>query len=446
MSLPLTAIFALILGIVSLFMANFLRISSRNMNYINRVDRVLRLAESGLNDALGRLAIEGSTTNINGIQYPGGDEGGVYENFAQIISNPITGGYYIVTSATTTHNGKSFSCKLHTYARISNVGDFFAALSNTLLIAPGVNASGGKVYAPNITFITEPGKQTQVLGAEYVDSCVARDKDTGVETPAPWDGTIVPGLINILTPVSGQPIKQNTQLQFPQLFDSDILEYKNKAGPHTTKKDFTGDIFPPGYKSPGCIPIGGDTYTGHTCDNNHHIYYHEEDMRIEGTIHGQILFVSGKDIYISSSLVSLNLDTPPPASPSFPGNGHESSSTAHAAILITRGNVYIDNTFHPGPLPPPTISTQVIQALIFAPNGALVTKNYGDDLIHDQLSLDFTGSMILQNLSTPPENLGTVFKYNRSYGYMESLRTHPPPYLPIVSEIYYSLEEITHSF
>jgi hypothetical protein len=54
------------------------------------------------------------------------------------------------------------------------------------------------------------------------------------------------------------------------------------------------------------------------------------------------------------------------------------------------------------------------------------------------------GSLIVgQMANDPPDNFGSVFQgtNGRTYGYMTSLKTSPPFYLPALAEIYYSYEE-----
>ena len=441
-TLPLMVILGVVLSIFALTMARSLRSSSRQMVYFNNINRSFRLAETGLNDIMGQLATNPDPTSLSGIPVTIDNEG-TYENDVEPVSNPFTGSFYIVTSATREVSGKIYATKLHTYARISNVSDFFAAVSDDLALSAGVNAGLGKVYSPKITFWTEPGKTTYVERAEYVNSCEAMVGGLPIEPP--WDGSIVPGLIDISTPTDKQPVQLTTPLQFPQISESDIAVYKTQAGPHTNKNVFTGHIFPPGYQTAGCVPDVQDTYPDHTCDNTHHIYYSTSDIRLEGIIHGQVLFVSEKDIYISSSLVSMSWSVAPPSLAEFPGDGFVSSSTAHQAILITRGNIVIDNTFYTGGPNPVSSSTQTIHAIMFCPNGSLITNSYGDDSIHDKLNLSFTGSMILGNLPLTPPSLPSVFGENRTYNYMDTLRSNPPPYLPIIAEVFHSFEEVAHT-
>ena len=81
-------------------------------------------------------------------------------------------GYYIVSSATQSVSGKKYACRLHTYAQISNVSDYFAAVNGPLMITHGVDAANGQVYGLSINFKTDGpiGTQTIVRKAEFVKS------------------------------------------------------------------------------------------------------------------------------------------------------------------------------------------------------------------------------------------------------------------------------------
>jgi hypothetical protein len=220
--------------------------------------------------------------------------------------------------------------------------------------------------------------------------------------------------------------------------DDDMARFKKWAGPHTVTGTFSGDIYPPGFDGADSFSSPTDKYKvpltpGHTTLNAHHIYYYDGDMKIEGTVHGQVLFVATGNIYISSSLVvSTDLGD-------MPGAGFASSSTAHQAVLITRGNVYIQSNLQ---IPPTGTITEYIQALILAPNGKFIPQNYTDLFSHPRLALDFEGALILSTMKNSPDPaLTSVFQAGRTYRYMDSLRTNPPPYLPYVVDIYYSLED-----
>jgi len=96
-----------------------------------------------------------------------------------------------------------------------------------------------------------------------------------------------------------------------------------------------------------------------------------------------------------------------------------------------------------------------IEALIMAPNASLIpipyqnTASYTGDSVHRNLTINFRGTMILNNISeVPPNNMATVFaavdylnRPLRVYAYDESFRDYPPPDLPAIAQTYYLLEE-----
>ena len=162
-------------------------------------------------------------------------------------------------------------------------------------------------------------------------------------------------------------------------------------------------------------------------------------MKIQGNIHGQILFVSEGDIQITGKLTNAG-------GPPFPGTGILASK-ADQAVLITQHDVVMENQNF-------TSEPFVVKAFVLAPNG----RFYGEPKPPPAgpggpyKSLDFEGAVIISEPGTNGNNFGAVFNCTlpgcRSYKYMQSLKDAPPPYLPSVAETYWYLEDpnIDYSF
>lgn len=467
--LPFIGAVGIALGILVLFLSQNFHTNSNQMVYFNNMNRTYRLAESGLAIALGQLSVNPSTGVLLGPVL----EGGYYENYVEAISTPILGGFYIVTTASVTENGKTYACALHTYAKVANIGEYFAALKNEFILSPGMDARGGKIYAPNLLFYTSSSPSTSSTRAESVDyvySAVARvDGLSDFEDSGGWptepvlpSGTIIPDEICLgthqdpLTPNYCQddsgfwvlPKQLNTPIQFPSLNSADFIRYKTLAGPHTPEgtapPDFTAwrYIYPPGYEGPpGMNP---DPYLGHNGapgSNVQHVFYSDTDIKIGSplpggtTIYGQVLFVTPGNIEIHGDLISVREHY-------LPGAGHISSSTAHQAVLVAGGDIIIKTN---GVGLSNAHSRRRIEAFFFCPNGSLVIEDTGDVAESLERNFQFKGAWILGQTAEPRNNIPTQFTGSRSYEYMTTLKTHPPPYLPALSEIYWSLEDIISS-
>ncbi|MFN0117442.1 MAG: hypothetical protein ACKVQC_03995 [Elusimicrobiota bacterium] len=454
-SVAFAGVFAIsiFLGIIAI--SEVLKRSSHQSYYLDEMNKTYRLVETGLSQAMGRIANNPNDFTWTGVAQSGFESGESFTNY--LTSGAFVGGtnYYIVTSATRTRNGKDYSTTLHTYAKVSNVADYFAAISGAdpLVITKGVDVSLGKIYAPNLIFnLTGSALVTKVLQAEFTQT---------VTPPKLWGGAIIPAQIDITEPSIGpeakMPIRLNQPMLFPQVLQADLDRYETLANAHTVKDLFGSNvpiavggpetkIFPPGYfRDTGggvCTPAAHSTPTDQylvqypglrTCDNEEHIYYSANSMRIDGEVNGQVLFVSERDIFITGNL-TINPGIGP-----YPGDPLPSSSTAHQAILITRGNVIISSTYYTG-----APVTQTIQALVMAPHGRLIASIYADLTAPANMKLIFSGSMIL---GSTPQSIPDV--YNdltggtppRTYSYMNSLKTSPPPFIPVTSEIIYSIEK-----
>jgi hypothetical protein len=425
--------------------------NSHQGTYINAMDRAYRLSETGLNDAIGKIFIAPNSLDTPSFLNPVAlNSSEVYMHTAVPGSALAQGGYYIVTSATKTVGGKNFNVRLHSHVKISNAAEYFWAVDNQLIVAQGVNASQGKVYARDLQFIAVGATPvTQVLSAEYSNNV----------TPLPNDAAYLSGGAVAIADAPHIPEKLDAPLVFPQVLDSDLTRYRELA--HMNPLDpndmsvghakcvFTGNIYPPGYEG-GKITSGffPDTYARHTSDNRDHVYYCPGDMSIEGRVIGQVVFVATGTIRITGSIISDSNNLLFPL-PTMPGATFASSSTAHQAVLITRKNVIITKDFYDTGVGGQQVQT--IEALIMAPQGMLSAEPYTNTATHLNLKLIFTGSMILGAIANnPPYNFATVFDSStavpkRIYKYMTSLKTNPPPYLPAVTDIFYSFEEVVSS-
>jgi hypothetical protein len=433
------AILAIAMSIFAMLIAQLVSTNSHQSSYLTAANLAYQVAESGMREATGRLIIsplDYAAMNGQSIDVPEGR----YQNDTVKLNSIVAGGYYIVTTASVPSRGGMVSCRLHTHVRLSNVGDYFAAVADRLDISDGANIAEGRIYAPKLNFVNTTAAITRVKSAQFVLDCTP---------PINWS----PGLkaeIVISEPVfptdvsdinkANQPVQLLTPIVFPQVTEGDLVRYKNIADGHTWKSTFTAAaIFPPGYQDVGgtCNSLAGDTYPVHTCDNNHHIYYSTGDMFLDGVVHGQVIFVSEGNIYINGNLTSA------PSADQLPGAGFPSSSTAHQAILVTRKNVIINNTYYQAGWT--TQQTQDVQALILAPHGEFRATPYTDASIHTRLSLRFEGSLILGHLPAfpDPRALASVFlgAAGRTYVYMQSLKDNPPPDMPAILDIYASLEE-----
>jgi hypothetical protein len=466
-TLPLAMLVAVVIAILALSMANTVRNSSKGQVVFDGMTDAYRVAEATTVAVMGQLAVNGNAFNSPNQNF-GPQTASVKDSNGRTVAtnlvqgqvlrrdfDNLTGGYYIMTSVTHTVGSHKYSCRLHTYARVSNVGDYFAAINDKLEIAsPPVDLTDAKIYGRYVTFNLGGTGATVLKSAEYRVSV----------TPAANDNS---AYINGTPPIqiadnNHRPKQLTYDLLFPQLLDSDLQRYQKKAHMETSKRhnvcDFRNwvDIYPPGYNGtvdslhpdpynlPPYLSVTPSTTTmGHNsgiASNADHVFYCPAqwgDMYIgrlnSTTVHGQVLFVAENDIHITGNLVVQDLTTNPNGVVGTTSLSNPGASTAHQAILLTRGNVYIDNTMVTLP------ATQRIQALIFTPQGTIAPATYASDAIHNQLSLEFTGSMIL---ASQPK-FSEVFKASRVYRYMESLGTNPAVDLPALSQIYYSLEEVT---
>jgi hypothetical protein len=139
-------IISLSVAIMALLISRMFNTSTHQTNYYVTMDRTYRLAESGMNAAVGQM-VNDPLTVFDGSWVAVPSEDGWYRNLVEKRNLPVPNISYIVTTATRVVNGAAYSSQLHTYVRMSNVSEYFAAVKASLSITNPVNISGGKVYA-----------------------------------------------------------------------------------------------------------------------------------------------------------------------------------------------------------------------------------------------------------------------------------------------------------
>lgn len=455
----------MIIGVARLFQR-----SSHELNYVEATERSFVLAETGLNTAISQLIYNSrlcSDTDVTFTAihaYPETGPGEEFKNtcFRRAIPQN-SDSFFIITSATVTANGKSFSQTLYSYVGIANVAEYFAAVNGDLQISFPTDISEGKVYAQGLlTFdwdSTNSPPNTFLDKAEFYGSLNPAFNNNGNTN---WNSTYTDPIKIADITNSNSPIQLANPLLFPQVTPNDQAWYLSLAtltGNHTVVSNFATaadplwtDIYPPGYDDFNCLGAGGcpaantsqnksgDKYLGHTKDNREHVYYYDGDIHIgkQGsttTIHGQVLFVATGKIVIDGNVRSVwnPLDT------YMPGAGVASSSTAHQAVFIPGPtfNVDISSSFYVGP----GVETEYLEGLFLVPSGTINVVPYPDPDIHSRLGLQFTGAMILGK----QPDFRSVFTApgGRTYSYMTSLKSNAPPYLPSLSIIYNEFPDIT---
>lgn len=464
---------ALAAAILILSASRSLLFNSHQVVYFNAMNRVYRLAETGSIKAIGRLTVDpefyiAHPDLVTNVTEPGE---GIYTVNISSRNDVVGSGYYFVTVATVTVGGHSYCTALHTHLRISNAADYFWAVKERLVLTSGIDAGGGKVYSTILEFLPQVSTNvTTVRKAEFLAS--------GSVTPTRLSGRYNAADINILEPntsgdvnIDHRPVALSAEIVFPQVLTSDLLRYQQLAHigstPNHGKCDFQGtsptallNVYPPGYV--GGI-AGGDPYVNHTNNNFDHVYYCAGPgaMTIGNVmVFGQVLFVAEGDIRITGNIYSESN-----ASATMPGGGatNISSSTANQAVLITKANVVLTRNFHPAD----TLTyLETVEAMIMAPHGSLSAEPYGEYTydgggavtgtawgtpdMHTKLRLLISSSMIFARVeSNPPNNLPTVFQAPglnpRTYKYMQSLKDHPPFYMPALAEIHWQYEETRSS-
>lgn len=450
--------------------------SSHQVVYFDAMNRAYRLAETGLVESMGRLAVDPSfyistPSLVNDVPVSGE---GTYSVVIATADNVITSGYYFITTASVTAGGHVYASRLHTYLRISNVGKYFWASAQSLELAAGTDASGGLIYSPYLTFDTVVGKTTKVDRAEYMNSVSPPLSGVG-NYGAPLSGSFV----EITDPANGNKPIQVSAVVFPEVLDSDMNNFRNLATNDTNDSGyiytpfmsgsdcyFQGaaynnlmNVYPPGYVGtentlyPDSVVATRTTHPKGD-DNKYHVWYCDGNLYIGNVrVIGQVDFAVKGNTYITGNIYSDSNSADPSLSTYFPGGGvlNRSSSTAHQAVIICQHDVQVTNAFYTTSMTGQ--QTETIEAMILAPQGKLSGQSYNTSPWHStaphaNLSLVIKGSLIVgQMTNDPPDNFGSVFQGNngvtpsRSYGYMMSLKTNPPFYLPALAEIYYSYEE-----
>lgn len=474
-----TALATVVLGLAITQMLGF---TSRQANYLSNMDRTFRLAETGMNNAIGALTRVGFSAAMAQNQkqsFPA--DGGWeewYRNTIKEITKPFRC-YYIKTEARRERGAQCYSSVLHSYVETSNVGEYAAAVNDDCWLLQGTQfGDESKIYGLSLRF----DNNTSVGRAQYIGSVnppLNSKKYAANDLPAPdpsSSGFYSYKAQHILIgkhPDYELPQQLPAPLLLPQVTQADLDFYKLLAGPHTTVSDFTNysAVYPPGYFG-FTTNNAGDLYAAHTTQNRHHVYYsantikigHQNDIANPEAamtkIYGQVLFVSEKNIELHGSVVSADSAVFGSPSVSLPGTGRPDASTAHQGVFITPGDIVITDTFvdmtpnsygfdfdGDGTVDPDS-HYQVIEGFYIAPNGTIQPTSYETraptqyHLIHSQLLyFYFKGSWILNTTLATPD-MKTVFGGYRSYQYMPSLKDKPPPYIPSLATILYTLEEV----
>jgi hypothetical protein len=110
-----------------------------------------------------------------------------------------------------------------------------------------------------------------------------------------------------------------------------------------------------------------------------------------------------------------------------------------STVLIAGQNIVIQTSMSVVNLGPNT--TRRVDAFFFAPNGQLYVDN-SDSPVPSGRNFTFKGSWVLGQTALAPNNFPTQFTGNRISEYMTSLKTKTPPYLPSLSEIHRTIEEV----
>ncbi len=412
------------------------------------------LAVMGLNAAMGQLIRASKVEDFNNTAQNWTEVRalhGKYKNNAAIVPANENGGkpvnYYIKTDAEITKGSTYVSTTLHSYVQLSNIGEYFAAIKGSLSVSPGINAAGGRIYADNLTFaIPDAGDPpTRIRGAEY-NTTVFPPVTEG--NPNIFSDNVWPGvdptrvIVNPANPAAfgftvndgsepyGMPRNVKAPLVFPQVLDSDIQTYCDEA-PDGNQCGGANNVL--SIENNPLINSAPNASTIICCNFNNGTST-KGLIRVGNiTVQGQVLFVSNGNIEITGNILKGGSISPP--------------QVANQAILLAQGDVYINNI-----VPKPTIpQTHAIAAMIVAPNGALIPRAYVHDPAdpnphpHTLLSLNFTGSWILSRVSIQPDSFPNVYQVGRQYNYDDTLRTDPPPQLPVISKVWFSFEEAGNS-
>ena len=206
--------------------------------YLNEIMRVRQLAESGMTQAFKELVYNPDVESV-GERFKDLGKGEEILNKAHYRIDPNTGAdfYWIETTASREVKGEKFEIKLHTYARIVNVAEYFLAVAEKdppLSISFGADVAQAKIYAPNLIFEprTDPGlPPTRVSRAQYylsVDPPLVGDD---------WSSDIKSDFQILEDPQGrGIPEKLPAPLTLPEIQETDMNRYLSLAEPHHTGK------------------------------------------------------------------------------------------------------------------------------------------------------------------------------------------------------------------
>ena len=241
--------------------------SNKTSIMVERGNKALYMADSGIEAALAQLRED--PNNLDIITHYEVDLGTYTVNLTE-SSPPPTRIVEAISIGTLKKQGNWDPPQKRIVAQIEtdSPGEYFGASNSDLIIAGGTNISQGKVYAKNLTF-QQSGDPINVQSATYSDSCNYFDPG--------FDQSHVQ-IVDANPDGNNQPW-QGTAKTFPRLDDAKIDYYKNLAALGDASGIITQDTF----------RNATDIYPP---TNGHQLYFCSGDMEIQGTIHGQIIFVS----------------------------------------------------------------------------------------------------------------------------------------------------------
>lgn len=325
----------------------------------------------------------------------------------------------------------------HTWARFANAGDYFAGIKGDITINPGADLSSAKLYGRNVTLKYTPGVADSIKIQEIgylVDLNVVRT-DTGDTVDWPTDNSTqhaikITGGSNPYPDIPPEPL--SAEPLFPLVDEYDLAYYKTLAGSFTTDTTFIGTPGSP-IKPPGC-PSSSCT------DPSKHVYYNDEDISVQGTVKGQVLIVSAKQIHITGDIKKFSNSTwsTNPSEFSDVGGSNPNGSKAHQMILIAKNGVVIDEASVLSAGVDGDINKLTVETFIISPNTQIVIDDkLKNPAVYPSKDLTFNGAMILSNEAA----FSAGFRGTREYVYDASLSDFPPPSIPTVSKV---LAQIFH--
>lgn len=357
--------------------------SNKTSIIVERGNRALYMADSGIEAALAQLRED--PNNLANITHYEIDLG-TYTVTLTETSPPPTRIVEVISISTLVKQGNWDPPQKRIVAEIEtdSPGEYFGASNSDLIIAGGTDISQGKVYSKNLIF-QQSGDPIVVQSATYSESCNYFD--------AGFDQSHVQVLD--ANPDGNNEPWQGTAKTFPRLDDAKLLYYKNLASlgdgsgiiTQNTFRNAT-DIYPP--------------------TNGHNLYFCSGDMEIQGTIHGQIVFVSTGTITFTGNVTYGAAEDI---------NGDPLTDPCTAAGFFATEDILIDSNA------PDDLN---INGQIIAPYGEFKAEsNSGAN------DFTFAGSFIVKD----GVNIAGVYQGTRTYAFDNNLKNNPLPHLPYMANI-----------